>query len=142
MLGCLLDTAAPRLGLWFGGYASAVDRFDPWRIAGLTTGLALGLASVMWLRERDQQPAIRGPGMFEGKSVYRTELLALTDEIVAAHVGNNAISGPEVGALIQSVFDALNRLATEPSASVELTPAVPVRRLVTDDHLVCVEDGK
>ena len=81
--------------------------------------------------------------MPDDQSIDRGELLALTAEIVAAHVGNNAIGGGEVGALIQSVFNTLRGLATdEPAASVELTPAVPIRRSVTDDHIVCLEDGK
>jgi predicted transcriptional regulator len=45
--------------------------------------------------------------MAEDQSIDRSELLALTAEIVAAHVGNNAIGGGEVGTLIQSVFDTL-----------------------------------
>jgi predicted transcriptional regulator len=81
--------------------------------------------------------------MPDDKSIDRSELLALTAEIVAAHVGNNAVSGTEVGGLIHSVFDTLRGLATdEPSTPVELTPAVPIRRSVTDDHIVCLEDGK
>ena len=81
--------------------------------------------------------------MPEEESIDRGELLALTAEIVAAHVGNNAVAGGEVGALIQSVFETLSGLATDESAaSVELTPAVPIRRSVTDDHIVCLEDGK
>ena len=81
--------------------------------------------------------------MPEDKSIDRGELLALTAEIVSAHVGNNAIAGAEVGALIQSVFDTLSGLAAnEPATAVELTPAVPIRRSVTDDHIVCLEDGK
>jgi predicted transcriptional regulator len=51
--------------------------------------------------------------MPEDQSVDRSELLALTAEIVAAHVGNNAVAGTEVGALIQSVFDTLRGLATD-----------------------------
>ena len=40
-------------------------------------------------------------------------------------------------------FDTLGRCAAdEPAVSVELTPAVPIRRSVTDDHIVCLEDGK
>ena len=75
--------------------------------------------------------------------IDRSELLALTAEIVAAHVGNNAVAGADVGALIQSVFDTLSGLATdEPAAPAELTPAVPIKRSVTDDHIVCLEDGK
>ena len=81
--------------------------------------------------------------MTEEQSIERGELLALTAEIVAAHVGNNPVAGAEMGALIQSVFDTLRGLAfDEPATSVELTPAVPVRRSVTDDYIVCLEDGK
>ena len=62
---------------------------------------------------------------------------------MSAHVGNNAVAGADVGALIQSIFDTLRGLATDqPSAPVELTPAVPIRHSVTDDHIVCLEDGK
>jgi predicted transcriptional regulator len=81
--------------------------------------------------------------MPEDQSIDRSELLALTAEIVAAHVGNNAVAGTEVGALIQSVFDTLRGLATDEQAvPVELTPAVPVRRSVTDEAIVCLECGK
>jgi predicted transcriptional regulator len=81
--------------------------------------------------------------MPEDQTIDRSELLALTVEIVAAHVGNNAVAGGEVGGLIQSVFDTLRGLASdEPSTPVELNPAVPIRRSVTDDHIVCLEDGK
>jgi predicted transcriptional regulator len=81
--------------------------------------------------------------MLEKKALDRGETLAPTAEIVAAHVGNNAIAATEVCGLIQSVFDTLRGLATgEPTASVELTSAVPIRRSVRDDHIVCLEDGK
>jgi predicted transcriptional regulator len=77
------------------------------------------------------------------EQIKRSELLALTAEIVAAHVGNNAVAGTEVAGLIQSVFDTLGRLAAdEPVAAAEQTPAVPIRRSVTDNHIVCLEDGK
>jgi predicted transcriptional regulator len=77
------------------------------------------------------------------EQIERSELLALTAEIVAAHVGNNAVASTQVAGLIQSVFDTLGRLAAdEPVAAAEQTPAVPIRRSVTDDHIVCLEDGK
>jgi predicted transcriptional regulator len=77
------------------------------------------------------------------EQIERSELLALTAEIVAAHVGNNAVAGAEVAGLIQSVFDTLGRLASDETAvAAESTPAVPIRRSVTDDHIVCLEDGK
>ena len=81
--------------------------------------------------------------MAEDHGIDRSELLALTAEIVTAHVGNNAVAGAEVAALIQSVFDMLSRLGSdEPAAAAEQTPAVPIRRSVSDDHIVCLEDGQ
>ena len=81
--------------------------------------------------------------MSQDNAVSRSELLALTGEIVSAHIANNAVARDEVAPLIQSVFDKLNALASdEEPASVELTPAVPIRRSVTDDYIVCLEDGK
>jgi predicted transcriptional regulator len=81
--------------------------------------------------------------MSQDNAVSRSELLALTGEIVSAHAANNAVARDEVAPLIQSVFDKLNALASdEEPASVELTPAVPIRRSVTDDYIVCLEDGK
>ena len=75
--------------------------------------------------------------------IDRGELLALTSEIVAAHVANNAVANADVAALIQSVFDTLGGLGSDaPATAAELTPAVPIRRSVTDDHIVCLEDGK
>jgi predicted transcriptional regulator len=48
-----------------------------------------------------------------------------------------------VAALIQSVFEKLNALASDEAPTrVELTPAVPIKRSVTDDYIVCLEDGK
>ena len=81
--------------------------------------------------------------MAEDQSINRGELLALTTEIVAAHIGNNDVAGVGRDRLIQTVFDTLSGLASgEPTATVELTPAVPVRRSVTDEHIVCLEDGR
>jgi predicted transcriptional regulator len=80
--------------------------------------------------------------MPEDKTTSRSELLALTSEIVAAHLSNNAVAQTEVAPLIQSVFDTLNALASDEPTPVELTPAVPIRKSVTDDYIVCLEDGK
>ena len=81
--------------------------------------------------------------MSEDNTIGRSELLALTGEIVSAHVVNNAVARDEVAPLIQAVFEKLSALASdEAPTSVELTPAVPIRRSVTDDYIVCLEDGK
>jgi predicted transcriptional regulator len=82
-------------------------------------------------------------GMPEDDPIERGEILALTAEIVAAHVGRNAVARAQLPELIQSVFEALQGLATDaPAASAELAPAVPIKRSVTDDHIFCLEDGK
>lgn len=65
--------------------------------------------------------------------------------IVAAYVGNNHVASANLPALIESVFHALTALtSTEPKA-VEpppLVPAVSVKKSVTDDYIICLEDGK
>jgi predicted transcriptional regulator len=73
----------------------------------------------------------------------RNELLTLTVEIVSAYAGNNALDTAAVPDLIGAVFAKLNELATDEKALPEtLTPAVPIKKSVTDDYIVCLEDGK
>ena len=72
----------------------------------------------------------------------RGQLLALTAEIVSAHVSNNHVPAAEVSDAIQTVFDKLSGLAEKPEEKVELVPAVPIRKSVADDQIVCLEDGK
>jgi predicted transcriptional regulator len=80
--------------------------------------------------------------MSEDQSIDRSEILALTTEIVAAHVSNNTTGPDSVPQLIQSVFDTLAALARDEPAPAELTPAVPIRKSITDAHIICLEDGK
>ncbi|QNE07746.1 MucR family transcriptional regulator [Croceicoccus marinus] len=69
-------------------------------------------------------------------------LIALTSDIVAAHVTNNKVEVADLPALIQNVFGALQGLgATEP-VEERPAPAVSVRASVKPDYLVCLEDGK
>jgi len=69
------------------------------------------------------------------------ELLALTADIVSAHVGNNTVAVTDVPTLIASTYDALSRLTT-PAPAAPPEPAVPIRSSVKPDHIVCLEDGK
>ncbi|MFQ8433158.1 MucR family transcriptional regulator [Amaricoccus sp. W119] len=76
-------------------------------------------------------------------SLERGEILALASEIVVAYAGNNAIETPALTELIGGVFAKLSELASDEQAIPEaLVPAVPIRRSVTDDYIVCLEDGK
>ncbi|MBR0641413.1 MucR family transcriptional regulator [Plastoroseomonas hellenica] len=71
------------------------------------------------------------------------DLLALTAEIVAAHVANNSVTQSDLPALIQNVHRTLAGLG-EPSAPPEekRQPAVPIKRSITPDYLICLEDGR
>lgn len=81
--------------------------------------------------------------MNEKDDIQRGELLTLTSEIVSAYAGNNALEGSTLPDLIGSVFARLNELASGEKALPEtLTPAVSFKRSVTDDYIVCLEDGK
>ena len=73
------------------------------------------------------------------------ELLDLTTEIVVAYAGRHTLPASELPGLIDSVFGALRKLGTvaEPAPSAEaLVPAVPVKKSVMPDYIVCLEDGK
>jgi predicted transcriptional regulator len=74
----------------------------------------------------------------------KSEVVELTADIVAAYVGNNAVPTTELPNLISDVFNALaNAMAgTAEKETVEEKPAVPVRRSVTPDAVICLEDGK
>ena len=73
-----------------------------------------------------------------------TDVLRLTAKIISAHVGNNQVAVAALPQLIQSVHRSLAAAGTaEPApAPAPLTPAVPIRKSVFPDHIVCLEDGK
>ena len=72
------------------------------------------------------------------------ELLSLTADIVAAHVGHNRVTVSELPELIAKVHGALTGLGQESvsSAATEQKPAVSIRSSVKPDYIVCLEDGK
>lgn len=70
-----------------------------------------------------------------------TDVLRLTAKIISAHVGNNQVTVAALPALIQSVHRSLAMAGTSEPAPAPLTPAVPIRRSVFPDHIVCLEDG-
>ncbi|MBM3514684.1 MAG: MucR family transcriptional regulator [Alphaproteobacteria bacterium] len=69
------------------------------------------------------------------------ELLALTSEIVAAHVANNSVPMSELPKLIQDVHRALSAVASGGSAA-RPEPAVAIKKSIAPDYIVCLEDGK
>jgi predicted transcriptional regulator len=69
-------------------------------------------------------------------------VLGLTAQIVSAHVSNNSVTPDALPALIQDVYRTLAGVGKEPLAPEKPQPAVPVKRSVFPDHIVCLEDGK
>jgi predicted transcriptional regulator len=77
-----------------------------------------------------------------------TQKITLTDytvDIVSAYVSNNTLAISDVSQLISTVHSALQRLSDdlEPSLAPDMAkPAVSVRKSITPDYLICLEDGK
>ncbi len=71
-----------------------------------------------------------------------TEMLELTTEIVAAHVGNNPVPASELPTLIQDVYKTLVSVGSVPVTMEKLKPVVPVKKSVFPDYIICLEDGK
>ncbi len=71
-------------------------------------------------------------------------LVELSADIVSAYVANNSVSQADLAALIASVHSSLTKLGAEPEApaAAVLVPAVAIRKSVTPDAIICLEDGK
>jgi MucR family transcriptional regulator, transcriptional regulator of exopolysaccharide biosynthesis len=74
----------------------------------------------------------------------KDNLIELTAEIVSAYVSSNSIASPDLTNLIREVHAALHRTATGTvmPATEPLKPAVPARKSVNPDYIVCLEDGQ
>jgi predicted transcriptional regulator len=74
----------------------------------------------------------------------RLEVIEMTADIVSAFVSNNSVPATELPALIQSVHRALSGVSSTPEVveSAPREPAVPVKKSVNPDFIVCLEDGR
>jgi predicted transcriptional regulator len=71
------------------------------------------------------------------------DLLTLTTEIVAAHVSNNTVSVSDLPQLINQVYNSLANIGNLPALPAERPqPAVPIKKSIQRDYIVCLEDGK
>jgi predicted transcriptional regulator len=77
-------------------------------------------------------------------STVNGNYIQLTAEIVSAYVSNNTVPSSDIPALINQVHAALTRVSGSPGeAPVEsLKPAVSVKKSITPEYIVCLEDGK
>lgn len=74
-----------------------------------------------------------------------TSYIRLAADIVSAYVSNNTVPAADVPALLANINTALVTLGQGAPAVVVADvprPAVPVKKSITDDHLICLEDGK
>ena len=72
------------------------------------------------------------------------ELLKMTAQVVSAYVGNNMVAAGQIPDVIKNVYSTLTGLDTGSGEqkSAPQKPAVPIKKSVTPDHIVCLEDGK
>ena len=74
----------------------------------------------------------------------KSEIIEMTADIVSAYVGNNTVATADLPNLIQQVHRALSGVAAggEAVEAAPKEPAVPLKRSITPDYLVCLEDGR
>ena len=76
-------------------------------------------------------------------STNASHLIEVTADIVSAYVSKNSVGPADVAKLIAEVHQAVRALGSKPSEAVEEpTPAISIRRSITPDYIVCLEDGK
>ena len=68
-------------------------------------------------------------------------LVELTANIVSAYLSKNSVPSPEIADLIGQIHAALKRLSGGEGIAAPLRPAVPIKRSVTPEFIVCLEDG-
>jgi predicted transcriptional regulator len=74
----------------------------------------------------------------------KAEIIEMTADIVSAYVGNNSVSAVDLPSLIQSIHRALSGVSAGAEAveAAPKEPAVPLKRSITPDYLICLEDGR
>ncbi len=78
----------------------------------------------------------------EESSLNTGDLLDLTSEIVSAYVGNNTIDDQRLPELIENVYITLANIVTAGNSENQAEPAVPIKKSVTPNYIICLEDGK
>lgn len=77
--------------------------------------------------------------------VQNADFVALAADIVSAYVRNNSVPTSELPSLIHSVHSSLQNVgapAVAPPVAEKVEPAVPIRKSITPDYIVCLLDGK
>ncbi len=70
------------------------------------------------------------------------DVLRMAANIVSAHASNTSVAAEDLAGLIHRVYRSLASIGRENAVEEKPLPAVPVRKSVFADHIVCLEDGK
>lgn len=75
-----------------------------------------------------------------------SHLLELTSEVISSYVANNPVPSGDLPEIINNVYEAFQKISEDEQQSrtpaKELVPAVPVKKSLNDDFIICLEDGK
>jgi predicted transcriptional regulator len=69
-------------------------------------------------------------------------ILGLTAQIVSAHAANNEVEAGALPRVIRAVYDTLSNIGAATAPVEKAEPAVPIRKSVFPDYIICLEDGK
>jgi len=70
------------------------------------------------------------------------EILELATEIVASYVSNNVVAAADLPAVITDVYRSLSNLGSQAAQPERPKPAVTIKKSITPDYIICLEDGK
>lgn len=77
------------------------------------------------------------------ESLTAAELLTLAGDVAAAYLANNTVTIEQIPAVIDQVYQALSKLSAHGLANTNRPdPVVPINQSITDDYIICLEDGK
>ena len=74
----------------------------------------------------------------------QSEIIEMTTDIVSAYVGNNSVAASDLPTLIHAVHRALTGVTNPPEAAepAPKEPAVSIKKSITSEFLICLEDGR
>jgi predicted transcriptional regulator len=72
----------------------------------------------------------------------KTDIFRMTADVVSAYVGNNTLPATEINDIIQIVYGSLQKLTGSQTNGIRSKSAIAVRKSITPDFIVCLEDGK
>ena len=100
-----------------------------------------GARRIMYKKEHSMNNPMANAGSEHQDIDYTLEMTA---EVVSSYVGNNPVSTAELPKLISDVHGAFARLKGSRSmlSAEKRKPAVPIKKSLNDDYLICLEDGK